>query len=453
MRQVLTFILPLIFSIPAFAQPPDLSTRKTGDDWPKFLGPTADSVSAEKDILTTWPKDGLKVVWRAKLGLGYGPPTISRGHLYHFDAWPDKATRTNFARLTCRNAETGKELWTFQYKTEYEDYFGYDNGPRCAPVVDGDRVYIYGAEGMLHCVSAAVGKEIWKVDTHSDYLVLQNFFGVGSSPVVEGDLLIVAIGGSPKGTPPGIDDFMDRKGSGTAIVAFDKFTGKEKYRVSPELAGYSTPVLTKIGGKRLGLYFARGGLVGFEPATGKEKFHYPWRAKVLESVNASNPVVVGDKVLVSECYGPGSAVVRVKTDGVEEVWTDAEKGREKSLKCHWNTPVHHDAYVYGSSGRHTSEAELRCVELATGKVMWKQKGLTRSSLLMVDGHFVCLCEDGLLLLLKVNSNKYEEVARWDLGEVGLLDYPCWAAPVLSHGLLYVRGKDKLLCMELIPDRK
>src|SRR5262245_5216460 len=452
MRLLPALLLHLILTLSACAQPADKSARKLGDDWPKFLGPTGDSVSAEKGILTAWPKDGLKVVWKVNLGLGYAPPTISRGQLFHFDAWPDRATRTNRARLTCRDARTGKETWTFDYKTEHEDYFGYDNGPRCTRVVDGDSVYMYGAEGMLHCVSAAAGKEIWKVDTHSEYLVLQNFFGVGSSPVVEGDVLIVAIGGSPKGTPPGIDDFMDRKGNGTAIVAFDKFTGKEKYRASTELAGYSTPVLTTIGGKRIGLYFARGGLVGFDPATGKVKFHYPWRAKVLESVNASNPVVVGNKVLVSECYGPGAALVQVKGDAVEEVWTDAEKGRDKSLKCHWNTPVHHDGYVYGSSGRHTADAELRCVELATGKVMWKQKGLTRGSLLMVDGHFVCMCEDGLLLLLKVNPQKYEEVARWDMGEVGQLEYPCWAAPVLSHGLLYLRGKYKLMCLELIPTR-
>src|SRR5206468_198540 len=180
--------------------------------------------------------------------------------------------------------------------------------------------------------------------------------------------------------------------------------------------------------------------------------YYPRRAKILESYNASNPVVVGDKVLLSESYGPGSALVTIKGNKVEEVWTDADKGRDKSLKCHWNTPIHHDGYVYGSSGRHTADAELRCVELATGKVMWKQKGLTRCSLLMVDRHFVCQCEDGLLLLLKVNPHKYEEVARWDLGEVGLLEYPCWAAPVLSHGLLYLRGKEKLLCLELIPTR-
>src|SRR5437870_2111041 len=119
MRTIIV-LLPLVLSVPAFAQPPDLGTRKAGDDWPKFLGPTTDSKSAETGILTTWSKDLLKQVWRAKLGLGYGPPTIARGHLYHFDAWPDKERRTNLARLTCRNAETGKEIWTFEYRSEYE---------------------------------------------------------------------------------------------------------------------------------------------------------------------------------------------------------------------------------------------------------------------------------------------------------------------------------------------
>jgi hypothetical protein len=132
--------------------------------------------------------------------------------------------------------------------------------------------------------------------------------------------------------------------------------------------------------------------------------------------------------------------------------------------CHWMTPIHVEGYVYGSSGRHTEEAELRCVDLATGKVVWKEPGLKRSSLLLVDGHFICLSEDGVLRLLKVNPKKYEEICRMVLlppGKDGkpnaeaapLLAYPCWAAPILSHGLLYVRGKDRLVCLEAIPAKK
>src|ERR1700675_975895 len=81
------------------------------------------------------------------------------------------------------------------------------------------------------------------------------------------------------------------------------------------------------------------------------------------------------------------------------------------MQTHWNTPVYLDGYLYASSGRHTENAELRCVELTTGKVMWSQPDLTRSSLLYVDGHFVCLSEDGSLRLLRANPKKYEPVAE------------------------------------------
>src|ERR1051326_5828863 len=204
--------------LPAFtfaADLPDLGTRKAGFDWPKFLGPTADSVSQENGIIAPWPAQGLRIVWQASLGRGYAPPSISRGRLFHFDAHPDADRKTTVARLTCRQSETGKELWKFDYSTDYNDTFGYDNGPRCCPLVDGDCVYILGVEGMLHCISAADGKPIWKVDTLTDYRVIKNFFGVGSSPVIEGDLIIIPIGGSPKGSDP--DDFIHLKGDGTAL--------------------------------------------------------------------------------------------------------------------------------------------------------------------------------------------------------------------------------------------
>jgi len=428
------------------AEPLDLRTRKSGSDWPRFLGPNGDSVSTEKGIIAPWPKDGLKIVWQQELGTGYGPPAVSRGRVLYGDRVGNKA------RLNCRNSETGAGLWTFEYESDYEDFFGYDNGPRCSPLVDGDRVYFYGVDGKLFCINVEDGKQLWNVDTFPAYGVFQNFFGVGSCPIINGDLLIVPVGGSPKGSDP--QDFMALKGNGTAVVAFDKFTGKEKYRLGDELASYSSLVVATINGKRLGLYFARGGLLAFDPATGKQEFHFPWRARTLECVNASNPLVVDDQILLTECYGPGAALLKVKAEGVETIWTDAEKARSgRSLPCHWNTPIYHDGYVYACAGRHTADAELRCIELATGNVMWKQRGLTRSSLLMVDDHFVCLCEDGTLFLLKVNPKKFDSVSRWDLGDARLLNYPCWAAPVLSHGLMYLRGKEKLLCVELIAAKK
>jgi outer membrane protein assembly factor BamB len=352
-------------------------------------------------------------------------------------------------------SETGKELWHFDYESDYQDYYGYEAGPRCSPVVDDDRVYLFGSEGMLHCLDVRDGTVVWKIDTAAKFNVVQNFFGVGSTPVVEADLLIAQIGGSPaanKNLPPGRLELV--RGNGCGIVAFDKHTGEVKYQITDELASYASPVLATIHGRRWGFVFARGGLVGFEPATGKVDFHYPWRAKDLESVNASNPVVVEDLVFISETYGPGSSLIRVRPGGYDVVWSDPPHIRAaKSMQTHWNTPIHHEGYLYGCSGRHRDNAELRCIELATGKVQWSEPGLTRSSLLYADGHFVCLSEFGDLILLRANPAKYDEVARIRLEDPAsgrdLLQYPCWAAPILSHGLLYVRGKDRLVCLKLV----
>ena len=435
---------------------PDLRTRRDGDDWPSFLGPTGDSKSRETGIRANWPKEGPPLVWHKRVGDGYGMPTISRGRLFQF------ARVGGQMRLACMKSETGEELWKFDYPSDYQDYYGYDDGPRCSPVVDDDRVYIYGVEGMLHCLSVIDGTEIWKVDTVERFGVVQNFFGVGSTPVIEGDLLLVQVGGSPaesKGTPPG--QLNRVKPNGASVVAFDKYTGEVKYTLGDDLASYAVPVLATIEGRRWCFVFARGGLLGFNPQTGELDFHYPWRAKILESVNASNPVVVDDRVFISETYGPGSSLLRVKPGGCEVVWSDKENRRAKTMQTHWNTPVHLDGYLYASSGRHEENAELRCIELRTGKIMWSEPGLGRTSLLYVDGHFVCLTERGGVLLVRVSPEKLDVVAATilpvkepaaglDGGPPRLLRYPAWAAPILSHGLVYLRGGDRLVFLELIP---
>jgi outer membrane protein assembly factor BamB len=284
---------------------------------------------------------------------------------------------------------------------------------------------------------------------------------VGSTPVVEGDLLIVMVGGSPPEShrvAPGQLDRVVPNGSG--IVAFDKRTGEVKYKIGEDLASYASLKLATIGERRWCFAFCRGGLLGFEPASGKIDFHYPWRDRQLESVNASMPVVVGDEVLVSECYGVGSSLLKVSPGKYEVVWKDDARKRDKSMMTHWNTPVFVEDYLYGCSGRHTETATLRCVEWKTGKVAWEQPRMARTSLTEIDGHFLCLGEFGQLWLLKVSPEKFERVAAVDYSDPELgrkllgkeepvLEYPCWAAPVVSRGLLYLRGKDRLVCLELV----
>jgi len=429
------------------ASQPKLGTRKRGEDWPRFLGAGIDSVSKETGINKDWRTKRPPIVWSRPLGEGYGIGVVSKGRFYQFDRFDDKA------RLYCLNAETGEQLWQFEYPTTYRDAYQYSGGPRCSPLVDGDNVYIYGVEGILHCVHAITGKPIWKVDVQKQFGVVQNFFGVGSNPVIVGDLVIVMAGGSPEEDQSVRADRLDSvSANGSGIVAFDKRSGEFQYKAGDELASYASLTTAKIGGKDWCLAFARGGLLGLEPKTGKVEFHLPWRDKSLESVNASTPIIIGDQVLISETYGPGTAVLNLTSGKPKVVWADSERVRERKLQTHWNTPVHHDGYVYGSSGRHTANAELRCVRLSDGKVQWSVPDLTRSSLLKVDGHFVCLCEDGTLILIEINHTRFKPVGLLSLKDENgdpMLKYPCWAAPILSHGLLYVRGQDRLVCLELI----
>jgi len=446
--------------------PPDLGTRQQGQDWPAFLGPTADGKSAETGLQVPWPEAGPRLVWQRELGESYGIGSVSRGRYLQFDHANGKAT------LACWHAETGQPLWSFSYASTYTDYYGYNSGPRASPVVDGDRVYLLGVEGMLHCVSLGDGKLVWKVDTQERFHVVQNFFGVGSSPVVFEDLLIVMVGGSPKEdqflSPNRFDEV---KPQGSAIVALDKRTGEVRYQAIDDLASYATPRIVHQGGRPWAFTFCRGGLSGFDPRNGKVDFHLPWRARILESVNASTPVVWNDRVFISETYGPGSTLLAFKPGGFETVWSDEARGRGKSMQTHWNTPIHHEGFLYGSSGRHTGNAELRCIEAETGKVRWSVPDLTRCSLTYLDGHFLCLGENGTLRLIRANPDQYELVSEFtprvtdgdvrpgdglegppDANARPLLAYPAWAAPIVAHGLMYVRGKDRVACYEIIPAR-
>ena len=207
-------------------------------------------------------------------------------------------------------------------------------------------------------------------------------------------------------------------------------------------------------GVRIPLSFtdAVRGLLAIDPAKGETIAQFPWRARILESVNASTPVIVGDEIFISETYELGSAVVRFDGKSFQEIWSDRNRRRDQAMALHWNTPIEFDGYLYGSSGYHTPEAELRCVEWKTGKVMWRQADMGRSSLLLVDGTLVCLSEDGTLRLIKPAPERYTEIAKWELtaeDKSPLIPYPAWAAPALAHGLLYVEGKDRLVCLKLL----
>jgi outer membrane protein assembly factor BamB len=415
----------------------------SGHDWPRVLGPRGDGRSAETGLALDWPESGPPLLWQTEVGDGYAPPVVAAGRAFVFDRTGGEA------RLRALDADTGRLLWESRYATDYADYYGYSPGPRSAPVVDGERVYAFGAEGRLRCHDVRDGSVVWEVDTAERFGVVRNFFGVGASPVVEGELLITPVGGSPPGSPEIHSGAV--RGNGTGLVAFDKQSGEVRWTATDELAAYSSPVVAELGGERLGVALLRGGLVVFEPGTGSVRSRFPWRAATLESVNAANPVVVGDRVLIAECYGPGGVLLRYGGGGLEAVWKDPP--RDRSLALHWMTPIVEDGVIYASSGRGAGEAELRAVDLETGKVLWAEPGLGRATMILADGHLIVLTEHGRLLAVRPRAQRLVVVADAtprlpDRPEMLLLDPPAWAPPALAHGRLYLRGRSRVACLDL-----
>ncbi|MBU6384442.1 MAG: PQQ-binding-like beta-propeller repeat protein [Planctomycetes bacterium] len=447
----------------AQAQSPGLSlwTRSEGEDWPRMLGVHYDSKSSETGILTQWPKEGLKVVWTQKTGTGYGNGVAALGRWFQFDRFG------NSERLSCYEAQTGKFLWKWESSVSYQDAYGYNDGPRCSPLVDGRSVYVYGVAGKLACIDIQTGKESWQKNINSEYGVVPNFFGVGASPLVYNDLLIVMVGGSPKRSffagSPTINDMPNAKPDGTGMIAFDKRTGKEVYRVGNYLASYSAPILARIDGVDYCLSLMREGLLIFQAKDGKGEKFFPFRAAMLESVNAASPVVIGNKIFISEAYEIGSALLEFKDGELKALWRDTDGRQNQLMRTHWNTPLLHENKLYASSGRNPLDTDIRCIELSgeqEPKLVWSKRNRDRGTGLIVDSHWLWLGEFGKLHLMKLGAQDHEVLAQMDLqlttpadSKEPLLNPPSWAPPVLSHGLLYVRGADRVICLELIPETK
>lgn len=384
-------------------------------DWPQFLGPARNGVSMETGLARTWPRQGPPVLWESKVGEGFSGPVVAGDRLILLHRVGEKEV------VECLDATNGKERWKFEHPTEYRDDYGKGDGPRSTPLIAGNRVYTLGAEGRLHCLELDTGRKIWSKDLNTEYEIRKSFFGVGTSPMIEGDLLLLNVGGEKAG-----------------IVAFDKENGKEVWKATDHQASYSSPVAVSIHGKRHAIFFTREGLVSLDPKSGAVHFSKRWRARINASVNAATPLVVDDHVFISASYNTGALLVRVRPDGMDEIWN-----RDEVLSNHYNTSVYHAGHLYGVDGRQEAGARLRCIEWKTGKVRWTQERFGCASLVLADGHVIALTEQGDQVLIEATPEAYREKAR-----ATVLTTPCRAQIALAHGRLYARDNRKLICLNL-----
>ena len=447
-----------------------------GANWPAFLGPNGDGTSPETGLVDRLPAEGLPVVFDRPIGTGYAAPSVRDGQLVVFHREASEEA------VECWDAKSAVRRWRHAYPSGYQDPYGYNNGPRCAPLITTNRVFTFGAEGRLTCLDLATGKPVWHRDTAKDWEVPQAFFGVGSTPLLEGGRLFVMVGGQPNSGMVALDPetgktLWENAGKtnwqGVTTLGWRaerpyEWTGAEK------LASYASPVAATIHGQRHLLCFLRQGLVSVNPTNGAIRFSRWFQSFANDSVNAMNPVVSGDLILISSAYyRSGAVLLRVRPDGnsYDEVWKDPAKhpldpadrdpvsGRWKipCLELHWSTPILHQGNLYAFSGRNEPDASLRCVDLATGRLRWERDEhwgkhsseqppvFGRGSFIFADGKLIALGEGGLLGLFRPNPDRCEELGRW---QVPSLKHPCWAAPVLSDGLLYLRSENRLVAVRL-----
>lgn len=386
------------------------------EDWPQFLGPTRNAVYAGTNISVKWPTEGPRVIWQMKVGEGFAAPVIADARLIVFHRVGAKE------RIDCVEARTGKAIWQHEYATDYEDDFGRGNGPRATPAIAGERVFTFGPGGILTALSLTDGSKLWSIATQKAFGASKGFFGMACSPLVEGKAVLLNIGGKV----------------GAGIVAFDVASGKALWKASDDEASYSSPVAATITGKRYALFLTRNFFTALDPGSGKMFFAYPWQPTIHASVSAATPLVIGDLVFISASYGAGAALLRFKEAGPEKVWSG-----DDILSNHYATSVHHDGFLYGFDGRQEQGCNLRCVELKTGKVRWSMDRFGAGTVTLAAKHLLVLTEKGELIAAPATSIEFKPVAR-----AQILPFGVRASPAIADGLLYARGPEKLVCLDL-----
>jgi outer membrane protein assembly factor BamB len=395
-----------------------LAVSASADDWPQWLGPTRDNATTLK--VAPWT-GALKTEWKQPVGEGHSSPVVAGGRVYLHDRVRGK----NEEQVTAWDAETGREVWRRTYpRAEFKSMFG--GGPRATPLVDGDRLYTFGVTGILACWEAATGKPLWQLDTLKEFKAPNLFFGISCSPVVEGDLLLLNIGGP-----------------GASIVAFRKATGEVAWKALDDKASYSSGLLVGQGKERQAVFLTHAGLVGLSPSDGTVFWKFGLVDQLSES--STTPVLAGD-LLIGSSVTTGSTCLKLEVkDGKPGV---AEQWKNPALTCYISTPVavgREHLYVVTGTLKQPPAATLRCVELKSGKELWNRPevGQYHGTLLRTgDQKLLLLGDSGELALLDPNEKEYRELAR------GKACGFTWAHPAIAGASLYVRDAQSLLRVRL-----
>jgi outer membrane protein assembly factor BamB len=375
-------------------------------DWPGFLGKNRDGVAQDEKPLAPW-KATLEPAWKISLGAGFAGPAVAQNKLFI----PHREGKSD--HLDCYPISGEKRLWRATFPATYAGGYDPDKGPRAVPLVNGDQVFFYTATADLHCVSTKDGAVIWSRKFSKDYDLKESYFGVGATPLLLEKSIIVALGGK----------------NGAAVVALDRASGKTLWQSAEDDVSYSSPILATRKGAPIIIAALREKCVGLAPADGKVLFDIPFGDRGL-SVTAATPLVEKEKLFLTAEYQIGAAMLDLSKDEPVAIWEN-----DDSLSCHYNTPIFFNGHLYGARGREDyRQGDLRCVDAATGKVLWEEPKFGVASAIRVEDQILFIGVDGQLRLIKASPKKYEQLAEAALGSGKFR-----AAPAYSNGKLYVRA--------------
>lgn len=421
---------PSLFLLPAWLGAAPVITAP-GTDWPSYRGPNGDGVT-QVSAGKAWDSAGPKQVWKVEANAGFSSVAVSGGVAATLVTRDFEGSATE--HCVALDPATGKELWAVPLKlAKYQgggdsgtgDNKGGD-GPRSTPAISEGKVYVYGSNLDLYCFDAKTGKQVWSKDVAGEYQGKNISWSNATSPVIEGDLVIVGGGGK-----------------GAAFLAFDKDGGGMKWKEGDDTITHATPTVATILGERQVIFFMKSGLTALSPKNGKILWQQPYKFNVS---TAASPVVFENLVYCSAGYGVGSAVFEVKKSGSKFETAELWRVEGDGMNNHWSTPVAHDGHLYGIFGfKKYGEAPLKCVDMRTGKEKWSKDGFGPGNVVIAKDKVIALSDKGELVMVEPKPEAYTELARADV-----LDGKCWSTPTLAAGFIFARSTKEAACFAVAP---
>jgi len=388
-------------------------------DWPQFLGPARNGISAEKGLIDELPEGGPKELWRVKGGVGMAGLAIADGRLLTL------VQNDGQQWLVALDSTTGKPLWQTPLASHYTNQMG--DGPRATPTIAGDRAFAFTGEGILAAVSVADGKPLWSHNVVEELKGKPADYGMAGSPLVVGDNVIV-IAGAPRAT----------------LAAYDTKSGQLAWTSGDDPAGYSSPTLLTIAGQPQIVVYTGSSAIGVEPQSGSMLWRYPYETDF--NCNIATPLTVDGKVFLSSGENHGCVLLGMSKSGdkftTSEVWKS--QGSQSVLRNEWQTSILLDGHLYGfdNVGSAGPVTHLTCVNAATGKRVWQKLRFGKGNLIAADGKLWISTMKGELVLVRATPKEFEELGRATvLGSTR-------QAPALAGGRLYLRDDAEIVCLDV-----